>query len=65
MNSLKVTKKNRYYISRHRRHSNFYIVVLSFIFYLTKNHKQELVLYIIFKYIFQRVCLNYLTAANI
>ena len=35
--------------------SNFYIIVLSFIFYLIKNHKPEQVLHITFKHIFQRL----------
>ena len=54
-------------IPRHRRQivrSNFYMF-LSFTFYLIKNHKPEQLLYIIFKYIFQRACLNYLTAVDI
>ena len=55
-------------IPRHKRQnvrSNFYVFILSFIFYLIKNHKLEQLLYIILKYIFQRACLNYLTALNI
>ena len=32
---------------------------------MIKNHKREQLLYIILKYIFQRACLNYLTALNI
>ena len=43
----------------------FLYMVLSFTFYLIKNQKPEQLLYIIFKYIFQRACLNYLTAVNI
>ena len=56
-------------IPRHRRQnvrSNFYGgMVLPFTFYLIKNHKPEQLLYIIFKYIFQRGCLNYLTTVDI
>ena len=44
--------------------SNFYVFILSFIFYLIKN-KPEQLLYIILKHIFQRACSNYLTALNI
>ena len=52
---------------RYRRQdirSNFYILVLPFIFYLIKKHMPEQFLHIMVKYIFQRACLNYLTAVN-
>ena len=38
--------------------SNFYIIVLPFIFYVIKIHKPDQVLYIIFKYIYQRYIIN-------
>ena len=43
----------------------FLYMVLSFTFYPIKNHKREQLLYITFKCVFQRACLNYLTGANI
>ena len=68
--SLSALTKNFWssFIPRHRRQvirSNFYILVLSFISYLIKKHKSKQLLYIMVKYIFQRACLNYLTAVNI
>ena len=44
------------------------IFIYSFVnlYFMIKNHKPEQLLYtIFFKYIFQRACLNYLTAVNI
>ena len=43
------------------------ISIYGFVIYilLIKNHKPEPFLYTIFKYIFQRACLNHLTAVNI
>ena len=68
--SLSTLTKNFWssFIPRHRRQvicSNIYILVLSFISYLIKNHKPEQLLYIMVQYIFQRAYLNYLTAVKI
>ena len=45
--------------------SIYIYIFLSFIFYLIKNHKPKQFLHIIFEYIFQRACLNYVTPVNI
>ena len=52
------------YYRRRNICSNFYRWFCD-LFYLIKNHKPEQVLYITFKYTFQRACLNYSTTVNI